>query len=108
MQSIANGAIDLVYDAVSEEETVKVAVAVLRTGGQLVIDFPDADGSVKDVIEKKKLEVVLALGLMSDQNRGALDELWAVLAQWLEKGLVKVSVFRDHGWRTVVSADHAL
>ncbi|TBU46513.1 GroES-like protein [Dichomitus squalens] len=89
VQAIANGPVDLAYDAMSEEETLKISGAVLRTGGSLVVTLPGRDGLIKDVIEEKKLQVASAMGIMTGPNRGALDDLWAVLPEWLEKGLIK-------------------
>ena len=90
VKAIAKGPVDLAYDGVSEEDTVKTATAVLRSGGQLVIVLPTAEGFIKDIIEEKKMQLVSALGVMSGVNRGALAGLWEKFPELLEKGLIKV------------------
>lgn len=89
VKAIAKGPVDLAYDGVSEEDTVKTATAVLRSGGQLVIVLPTAEGFIKDIIEEKKMQLVSALGVMSGVNRGALAGLWEKFPELLEKGLIK-------------------
>ncbi|PIL36596.1 hypothetical protein GSI_00285 [Ganoderma sinense ZZ0214-1] len=86
---IASGSVDLVYDAVSEESTVKLAGAVLRSGGQLVLVLASAEEPIKDIIQEKKIETVSAMGIMSGTNRGSLEGLWEKLPEFLEKGLIK-------------------
>ncbi|KAI1789677.1 GroES-like protein [Ganoderma leucocontextum] len=89
VKAIVNGPVDLAYDAVSEESTVKIAGAVLRSGGQLVVVLPNAAEFIKDDIEEKKIQAIQAQGVMSGVNRGALAGLWEKLPEFLEKGLIK-------------------
>ncbi len=90
VQAIANGPVDLAFDAVSENDTLQLASAAVRFGGQLVVVLPGSEESIKDVIQEKKIQAVPAVGRMSGVNRGALDGLWEKLPEFLEKGLIKV------------------
>ena len=94
--AVANGPVDIAYDAVSEESTIKIAGAVLRSGSQLVHVFSGAEQLIKDIIEEKKIETASALGVMSGVNRWSLIGLWEKLPEFLEKDFIKVRSLNCH------------
>lgn len=91
VQTIADGPVGIVYDAVSEKSTLQLATAALRHGGQLVLVIPGAEVAIKDVIEEKKIHIVSAMGRMSGVTQDALANFWKKLPECLEKSLIKVS-----------------
>ena len=86
---ILNGKpVDLVYDAISMQDTQDQAWDVLAPGGELVLVLP----SLVDKDKYKDKHTVFEVGNVHTSNVRALGvELYNVLAQWLEDGTIKVS-----------------
>ncbi|KAI0779737.1 GroES-like protein [Fomes fomentarius] len=88
------GGVDLVYDAISTEDTLALSEAVARPGSQLVCVTPPLGEFVAKLAADKRLQVAVAQGSMSiEKNRGGIDGLLEKLPQLLQDGLLKPTSF---------------
>ena len=92
VQTIAGGPVDLVYDAISEPDTLALSVAVLCPRGRLVFVRPDMHERVGGLVVEKELQALYAQGAQClEQTRGALSGFYEKLPALLEEGLIRVS-----------------
>lgn len=91
--AIAGGGVDLVYDAISTQDTLALSEAVARPGAQLVCVNPPLGEFVTKLAADKRLQVAVAQGSLSiEKNRGGIDGLLEKLPQLLQDGLLKVGI----------------
>ncbi|KAI0753649.1 chaperonin 10-like protein [Fomes fomentarius] len=91
---IAGGPVDVVYDAISEEDTLALSVAVARQAGQLVYTLGYKAELVQKLAAEKGLQTVAArASLLDPKDRGSVDGLLEKLPQLLREGLLKPTPF---------------
>ncbi len=101
VHAIAGGPVDLVYDAVSEDSTLRLAAAAVREGGQAVVVLPGQEELSKTLFDPKHVEWVIARGFQSsERNKGALAGLWKKLPELLKEGALKVRASPKTATRT--------
>ncbi|KAI0702756.1 GroES-like protein [Earliella scabrosa] len=94
IMAITGGPVDLVYDAVSEEETLIISVAVLRRGGQIAYVAHFREGFLKLFGAPKGLQSAAAQGsLLYERNRGSIAGLLDKLSDLLREGVIKPTPF---------------
>ncbi|KAJ3545778.1 hypothetical protein NMY22_g2300 [Coprinellus aureogranulatus] len=89
IQTITSVPLTIVFDAIGTEETQKVGLEIVASGGSLsVIQPPREDIAQQAVIEGKK--VVFPLGDQTlPRHAKLMREMWAELASMLEEGDIK-------------------
>ncbi|KAI0702772.1 GroES-like protein [Earliella scabrosa] len=94
VQAIAGGPVDLVYDAISEPDTLALSVAVLCPRGRLVFVRPDMHERVGGLVVEKELQALYAQGAQClEQTRGALSGFYEKLPALLEEGLIRPTLY---------------
>lgn len=94
IKATTGGTVDIVYDAVTSEETVALGIEALREGGTLLVVLYHLDEFIKERSAPKKLLNVTARGIMTlPGNVGVLADLYAKLPETLERGIIRVIFF---------------
>ncbi len=91
VKAIACGLVDLSYDTVVENDTIALATAAVKPGGQLVVSIHGKEELLTKLTKHKGVQWLIGRGLQStEQNKGALSGLLPKLPGLIKEGVIKV------------------